>query len=140
MAEAVLRHLIEKRGLGDKIKVDSAGTGDWHIGHPPHQGTQTILHENKIKFDGIVARQVQEKDLEGFDYIIGMDVENIGNLHKMAGFKKTGTIARLLDFVSDADCQDVPDPYYTGNFEEVFTLVQKGCEGLLDTILREHEC
>lgn len=139
MAEAVFRDLVKREGLENEIIVDSAGTGDWHIGHPPHQGTQKILTKNKISFDGMKARKVHEKDLEEFDYIIGMDVENIGNLRKMAGYKKTGTISRLLDYVQETDVLDVPDPYYTGNFDEVFTLVQKGCEALLHTIRKEHK-
>lgn len=138
MAEAVFRNLVEREGLRDKITVDSAGTGDWHIGHPPHEGTQGILAENQISFEGIKARQVIKEDLESFDYIIAMDAENLGNLRRLAGYNKTGFIGRLLDFVPEAHLADVPDPYFTGNFEEVYQLVQEGCRNLLAEIRKQH--
>jgi len=139
MAEAVFRDLVKKEGLEGKIIVDSAGTGHWHIGKPPHRGTQEILTKHKINFEGIRARQVSEEDLSSFDYIIAMDVENLGNLRRLAGYNKTGFIGRLLDFVRDSDVADVPDPYYTGNFAEVYELIQKGCKNLLETIKKEHQ-
>ncbi|MBM7704316.1 low molecular weight protein-tyrosine-phosphatase [Metabacillus iocasae] len=137
MAEAVFRDLVEKRGLSDRIKVDSAGTGDWHIGHPPHEGTRGILTEKNISFEGMKARQVIMEDLSAFDYIIGMDAENMGNLRRLAGFNKTGYMGRLLDFVPKAKIEDVPDPYFTGNFDEVYELVTEGCSRLLDYIVKE---
>jgi protein-tyrosine phosphatase len=137
MAEAIFRHLVKERGLEDKITVDSAGTGNWHVGEPPHKGTQLILKKNNIDFSGIRARQINREDLQTFDYIIAMDAENIGNLRRLAGYNKTGFISRLLDFVPDSEMADVPDPYYTGNFAQVYELIQKGCEHLLDTIIKE---
>jgi protein-tyrosine phosphatase len=137
MAEAIFRDLVKKEGLEDKIMIDSAGTGNWHIGKPPHEGTQQILRKNDIDFTGIRARQISEEDLQTFDYIIAMDVENVGNLRRLAGYTKTGFIGRLLDFVPDSDVADVPDPYYTGNFMEVYELIQKGCQHLLETIKKE---
>lgn len=138
MAEAIFRHLVKERGMEHQITIDSAGTGDWHIGNPPHQGTQDILTKHQIGFEGIKARQVKESDLADFDYIIAMDAENIGNLKKMAGFNQAGYVGRLLDFVPDAQLNDVPDPYFTGNFDEVYELVTKGCENLLADIINKH--
>ncbi|WP_027410733.1 low molecular weight protein-tyrosine-phosphatase [Anoxybacteroides tepidamans] len=137
MAEAIFRDLVKKEGLEEQIVVDSAGTGNWHIGKPPHEGTQQVLTKKGIDFSGIRARQIGEKDLREFDYIIAMDVENVGNLRRLAGYNKVGFIGRLLDFVPDSDVADVPDPYYTGNFAEVYELIQKGCRHLLETIKRE---
>jgi protein-tyrosine phosphatase len=137
MAEAIFRDLVKKEGLEQHIEIDSAGTGNWHIGKPPHEGTQRILTEKGIGFDGIRARQIREDDLRTFDYIIAMDVENVGNLRRLAGQNKAGFIGRLLDFVPDSDIADVPDPYYTGNFAEVYELIEKGCRHLLETIKKE---
>ncbi|MDQ0163504.1 low molecular weight protein-tyrosine-phosphatase [Aeribacillus alveayuensis] len=138
MAEAVFRDLVKKEGLEDKIMVDSAGTGNWHVGKPPHEGTRKILDQYQISYEGLKARQVEKEDLFNFDYIIGMDTENIGNLRRLATFSKTGHIGRLMDYVKDRDLVDVPDPYFTGNFEEVYEMVQKGCKGLLETIKKEY--
>jgi protein-tyrosine phosphatase len=119
MAEAVMRHLIQKEGLEREILVDSAGTGNWHIGKPPHEGTCHILNLNQISYEGQKARQLTKEDLTSFDYIIGMDNENIGNIRRLAGYNQTSEIARLLDYIEDYPIADVPDPYYTGNFNEV---------------------
>jgi protein-tyrosine phosphatase len=137
MAEAIFRHLVKEKGLEGKITVDSAGTGNWHVDEPPHEGTQLILKKNNIDFSGIRARQIDQRDLQTFDYIIAMDAENVGNLRRLAGYNKTGFIGRLLDFVPDSEMADVPDPYYTGNFAQVYELIQKGCEHLLETIIKE---
>ncbi|MNC98809.1 Low molecular weight protein-tyrosine-phosphatase YfkJ [compost metagenome] len=66
-----------------------------------------------------------------------MDAENVGNLRRLAGYNKTGFIGRILDFVPNSEIADVPDPYYTGNFAEVYELIRKGCEHLLETIIKE---
>lgn len=138
MAEAVFRHLVNERGLDGQIVVDSAGTGSWHVGEPPHEGTRRILSENDIDYSGIRARQVGRRDLEEFDYIIAMDAANLSDLRRLAGPNSPAVIARLLDFVPDREKDDVPDPYYTGNFAEVYRLIRSGCEHLLDAIVRDH--
>jgi protein-tyrosine phosphatase len=148
MAEAVFRHKVKEAGLEGQIEVDSAGTGDWHIGEPPHRGTRNILTQNKISHSGITARQVQPEDLQKFDYIIAMDASNLRNLERLVsgtgGFKGDGQerrphIARMLDFLPDSPVADVPDPYYTGNFEEVYDMIDRSCDRLLAWILeRSH--
>lgn len=97
------------------------------------------MRREGISFEGMLARQVSEQDLADFDYIIAMDAENIGSLRSMAGFKNTSHIKRLLDYVEDSDLADVPDPYYTGNFEEVCQLIKSGCEHLLASIQKEKQ-
>ncbi|MGO4888390.1 low molecular weight protein-tyrosine-phosphatase [Anaerobacillus sp. MEB173] len=139
MAEAVFRHKVSEANLNHQIEIDSAGTGHWHVGKGPHEGTRTILNENNISYEGIVARQVVEDDLTSYDYIIAMDAENLGHLHRMAGRTNTGEIARLLDFLPKAKMEDVPDPYFTGNFEEVYSLVDGACEELLSYICKQKQ-
>jgi len=139
MAEAIFRHLVKERGFEGRIAVDSAGTGSWHVGEPPHEGTRRILNENAIDYSGIRARQVGRRDLEEFDYIIAMDAANLNDLRQLAESNdSSAVIARLLDFVPDREKDDVPDPYYTGNFAEVYRLVRSGCEHLLEAIIRDH--
>ncbi|WP_071396142.1 low molecular weight protein-tyrosine-phosphatase [Bacillus tuaregi] len=133
MAEAMFRDLVRKEGLEAVIKMDSAGTGDWHIGHPPHEGTREILKKNQISYKGLKARKVTSDDLS-YDYIIGMDVENIKNIKKVGSIPSHVKVKRLLDFVEDKQEKNVPDPYYSGNFEEVYELVKEGTEKLLEEI------
>lgn len=137
MAEAVFRKMVEDAGLSGKIEIDSAGLGDWHAGEPPHRGTQEILNRYKIMHKGIRSRQIKKADLNTFDYIVGMDADN------MVGLRKLGTVSeqrgfRLLELVEDSQVKDVPDPYYTGNFDETYDLVTRGCQALLEKIRRVH--
>lgn len=137
MAEAVFRDLVRKNNLSDKIEVDSAGTGNWHVGNPPHEGTRKILEQENISYEGITARQVSENDWSDFDYIIAMDDDNIAELDKL----KTSDVetAKLMDFVEDAPEENVPDPYFTGNFDYTYELVSAGCENLLNYIIEKHD-
>lgn len=137
MAEAIFREKVKNEGLADRIKVDSAGTGDWHIGNPPHEGTREILKAKRISDEGLFARQIKASDLNDYDYIIAMDTENVKNIKKLAGRSSTVKIKRLLDFVDDHLLTDVPDPYFTGNFDEVYELINEGCECLLREIKKE---
>ncbi|MFJ7408365.1 MULTISPECIES: low molecular weight protein-tyrosine-phosphatase [unclassified Lysinibacillus] len=137
MAEAVMRDLIEKAKLNDKIKVDSAATSSWHIGEPPHRGTQDKLREYGISMIGIQSRQLHKRDFEQFDYIIGMDENNIRNIYTMLGNPDSPKIFRFLDLTDHR--MDVPDPYYTGDFQETYDLVLEGCRALLDKIKHEQK-
>ncbi|MFE8701466.1 low molecular weight protein-tyrosine-phosphatase [Cytobacillus sp. FJAT-54145] len=134
MAEAMFRYLVKREGLEHKIMTDSAGTGNWHIGKPPHEGTKNILKKNQISTEGLTARQVKTRDLEEFDYIIAMDVNNQRDIEKLKAANPKAKISLLLDHAKTVGTRDVPDPYYTGNFEEVFQMVKEGCEQLLENI------
>lgn len=135
MAEAVFTQMVKEAGLADQISVDSAGTGSWHVGETPHQGTQRILREKGIPYSGR-ARQITPADLTPDTYIIAMDSNNITALRRQTG--DHDKVYRLLEFAENAGVQDVPDPYYSGNFAYVYDLVADGCRGLLATI-REWE-
>lgn len=135
MAEAVMRDLVEKNGLSDNITVDSAATSGWHVGEAPHKGTLSKLKEYQISTTGMKARQLQEGDFEQFDYIIGMDSSNVRNIREMLGQPDHPKIFRFLDLTPHK--KDVPDPYYTGDFQETYDLVKEGCEVLLKKIMKE---
>jgi len=136
MAEAVFQKLVDDAGLSQKISVDSAGTGSWHVGERAHPETRRVLTKHDIPYDGR-ARQVQLDDMSSTDsYIIVMDQSNMSDLQSRYG--RHPRLHRLLDFAVDAGVRDVPDPYYSGRFEELFQLVANGCRGLLAAI-REYE-
>lgn len=135
MAEAIMRALVDKEELNSKISVDSAGTGSWHIGNPPHEGTLKKLAEYNISTEGLFARQFSEKDFDEYDYIVGMDESNIQNIYKMTGQPVHPKIIRLLDLTEEK--KDVPDPYFTGDFQETYNLVSEGCRVLLEKIKAE---
>ncbi len=132
MAEAIFRDLVKKENLSDKIEVDSGGTGNWHSGNVPHKGTRTLLDREKISYEGILARQVEENDWDAFDYIIAMDEQNIEDLGKIHKADDSVIVMKLMDFVDNSPEVDVPDPYYTGNFDYTYQLVSAGCIQLLN--------
>ena len=131
MAEAVFNHLLAQEGLSDQFKVASAGTGNWHLGEPAHYGTRQVLAANGVACQG-TARRVTRAELEEADYVVAMDRSNAATLRRMAsGAALDGRLHLLLDFAAGTQRQDVPDPYYEGNFELVYRLVNDACEGLL---------
>ncbi len=136
MAEAVFRLMVVRAGLAGRIAADSAGTGGWHAGEQPHQCTRRILRERGIDYTH-AARQVTGDDFVRFDYLIALDNGHMFELRARA--ERSGAqLARLLDFAPNAPTRDVPDPYYDGHFAEVYTLVEQGCQGLLEHIIAEH--
>jgi protein-tyrosine phosphatase len=129
MAEAVLRHKLQLRGLENHVTVDSAGTGNWHAGDPPHVGTRRILEKKGVSWERIVARQIRLTDLLHFDYILTMDDDNLRTVKQMG--KTTGVIAPILSFIPDLGVTEVPDPYYDGRFSEVYDLLDAACDGFI---------
>jgi protein-tyrosine phosphatase len=134
MAEAVFRELIKGEGLENAITVDSAGTGDWHIGHPPHEGTRALLDRYAISYSGMKARQLAKSDGGSFDLIIAMDTRNEQDIRESLGLPVKAEIIRFLSLLPEKGIVDVPDPYYSGNFDEVFELVKEGSEKLLEKV------
>lgn len=133
MAEAILRNMVAAQGIAHKVQIDSAGVGGWHEGGRPHQGTRAVLDRHGISHEGITARKVNEKDLETSDFIVAMDAGNIQGLERVGAFRD-GQVFRLLDVVAESTEKDIPDPYYTGNFDLVYDLISLGCERLLPRI------
>ena len=132
MAEAIMRQRLKERGISDVI-VHSRGTGRWNLGEPPHQGTQKILKQHHIPFDGIVSELFEPDD--DFDYIIAMDQSNVDNIKSINPNLK-GQLFKLLEF-SNMEETDVPDPYYTNNFEGVYDMVRSSCDNLIDFIVKD---
>ncbi|MCR2823010.1 low molecular weight protein-tyrosine-phosphatase [Lederbergia panacisoli] len=137
MAEAIFRDMVEKYCLGGEILIDSAGTSSWHVGARPHKGTLRKLDEYRISSEGMFGRQFIKKDIEEFDYIIGMDEMNIRDIYDICGKPKHPKVMRLLDLTDKK--ADVPDPYYTGDFQETYDLLLDGCQRLLEKIKSEME-
>jgi protein-tyrosine phosphatase len=139
MAEAVFQHMVNEAGLSDQIRVDSAGTGGWHVGESAHRGTLGVLKKYDIPYNGR-ARQLARQDFSAFDYILAMDKSNLVDLQHYA----TGSDAEIRLFLSYANAagsvmeDEVPDPYYDGRFEYVYDLVRKGSAALLEHIRREN--
>ena len=137
MAEAVFAQLVDQAGLADRFEISSAGTGDWHVGESPHPGTQEALRRHGVPLvHGKRARRVDAALLAGADYIIAMDEGHVIDLREY-GPHADGKVSRLLDYAPDRPLRDVPDPYYTGKYEEVYQLVNAAARGLLEHIQQD---
>ena len=137
MAEAVFRDLVKKEGLADRFEIASAGTGDWHVGEPPHRGTRETLKRHGIEPNGLVAKHVSQAMLDRADYVVAMDYENLADLRSWRIDRQK--VSRILDYALDVEVRDVPDPYYDGRFELVYQLVSIGSAGLLQQIREQHQ-
>ena len=136
MAEGVLQKMVDDAGLSDQIQVDSAGTGSWHIGERAHSGTRNILAKHGVSYNGRARRIRPDDYADDSNYVIAMDSSNLADLQ--AKDNKHPRMFRLLEFAGQTDLVDIPDPYYNGNFEQVYHLIEDGCEGLL-AVIRENE-
>ncbi|MCG6987104.1 MAG: low molecular weight phosphotyrosine protein phosphatase [Gemmatimonadetes bacterium] len=136
LAEGVLRHLVQERGLGDRFEIDSAGTGDWHMGQPPDERSVQVASAHGITLGGR-ARRVRREDLDHFDLVVAMDRENLRDLQRLAdGSGPRARLHLLSDFDPEADHPDVPDPYYEdlSGFETLYRTVHRACESLLEQL------
>jgi protein-tyrosine phosphatase len=136
LAEGILRHLVAERGLADRFEIDSAGTGDWHMGQPPDERSVRVASAHGITLGGS-ARRVRREDLERFDLVVAMDRDNLRDLERLAdGSGHHARLHLLRDFDPEADNPDVADPYYEGpsGFASLYRTVRRACEGLLEQL------
>lgn len=133
-AEAVFRHKMQAKGLN--LKIDSAGTLGAHAKEKPDHRAQKTGAERGYSFDGIKARKVTKQDFTDFDLILAMDYDNIEELKKVAPSSELNKIHLMLDFATNHEEDQVPDPYYGGakGFDYVLDLVEAGSDGLLEKI------
>ena len=129
MAQSVLQHLVNNRGLSDLFYIDSAATSREEIGNSPHYGTVRKLQQVGIPVIPHRAIQMTRQDYLDYDYLIGMDTANIRNMNAIAGGDPQGKIYKLLSFAGED--RDVADPWYTGDFDATYRDVMAGCEGFL---------
>ena len=124
MAEGLMKAYSEKNRV--PLVVDSAGTSSWEVGNPPHAGTQKILKSLGISTKRMRARQVTKADFDKFDFIIAMDQANLSDLRQIAPKKQQEKLYSYLSVVPGKSEMPVPDPWYTGDFQETLELLQAG--------------
>jgi protein-tyrosine phosphatase len=138
-AEGTMRALVREAGLEEEIEIDSAGTGSWHVGHPPDERATAAASARGIVLEG-AARRVRAEDFDDYDLMIAMDAANHRELRELAPGPEQRAKVRLLREFDPASAQtgdlDVPDPYYGAGdgFELVLDLVDASCRGLLAQI------
>ena len=127
-AEGVLRHLAQQTGI--PVEVESAGTGDWHVGQAPDERAQHHARGRGYDLSAQRARVVQPGDFERFDRILAMDRGHLRILQRMSPPQHRHKLRMLVEG------HDVPDPYHGGaeGFEQVLDMVEAACRGLLEEL------
>lgn len=136
-AHAVFQKCVSDNGLSDIINIDSAGTGDWHIGRPPDQRSSEKAKEFGYDLSDLRARLVETTDFENFNYILVMDSKNLADVRKLAPKDYKAKIELLLNYSARSrvdNIYEVPDPYFGGEdgFDHVLNLIEDATLGFLD--------
>ena len=125
MAEFVMKSLT------DDYEIESRATSSWEHGNPIHKGTQAIFKSHDVDYDSSkTSLQISKRDFEYFDYILGMDESNVSDLRQMCP-------QSLKHKIHPFATESVPDPWYTGDFEETYDRVLTGCRDWLARLENE---
>ncbi|KGS86642.1 low molecular weight phosphotyrosine phosphatase family protein [Burkholderia pseudomallei MSHR7500] len=135
-AEGVMRHQVAAAGLDGAIEIDSAGTGDWHVGEAPDARAQQAARARGYDLSALRARQIGDADFERFDLVLAMDGANLAALRKRCPPQYRGKVRLLMEFAGDGSAGDIADPYFGGarGFEQVLDQCEAACCGLLDSL------
>lgn len=137
-AQGVFEHKVRERGLQDRIRVDSCGTSDWHVGEQPDPRTLKEAASRGYDLGACRGRQIEPADFDSFDYILAMDRANLRALEVLRPANHRGHLGLFLEFAPGTGEIEVPDPYHGGKagFTRVMELVEAASDGLLDHLER----
>jgi len=138
MAEGIVRDRIEELGLD--VELDSAGTGDYHIGEGPDKRAQANMRQNGHDISDLKARQFKAKDFDAFDRIFVMDQSNYQNVLSLARTDADKEKVELfLNLASPGSDAEVPDPYFGGEsgFQHVYELLNESADKLMEELSNE---
>lgn len=143
-AEVVFRKMVIDQNLHEFFEIDSAGTGDWHVGHSPDSRATSAAAKRDMDLSTLKARLVEPDDFDYFDYIFAMDKENYKNLCLMSPSAEQDKISLFLCQGSENSTnnyEDVPDPYYSGDdgFELVLDLIEEASTNIIATLVTKHK-
>lgn len=141
LAEGVFRQRVKDAGLEDRIRIASAGTGDWHVGKPPDSRMVATAHARGVDLSPQRAQVLTPALIAASDLVLVMDRENLRNARALTS--DPALLARIRRFRDDdpePGDGDVPDPYYGGDegFVEVYEIVERTAHALLERLRREH--
>ena len=138
-AHGVFQSMVDDANLGHAIKVESAGTHNYHVGNPPDLRSQATAFENGVDLSGLRARKFVTQDFIEFDYLIGMDSNNLRDMLSIKPESYTSKAGLMLEYSSKYQQREVPDPYYGNDgFELVFDMIHDASTGLLQHIREKY--
>ncbi|ELY22096.1 low molecular weight protein-tyrosine-phosphatase [Vreelandella titanicae] len=137
-AEGVFRRALERAGLADEVEIDSCGVGSWHVGKAPDARAQQAALLRGIDISDLHARQLSEHDFTQFDYVLGMDQDNLRAMRELKPANSQAHVGLFLDFAGTPGAE-VPDPYFGGDegFEKALDMIEAASEGLIRHLKRE---
>ena len=133
MAQCVMQHMLDERGLSGRFVIDSAATTNEEIGNPIYAPARRKLNAEGVPVLSNRARRIRADEAEDWDYIVCMDEENIWHLQRILGAHNMGKVTKLLEHAGVH--RDVADPWYTGDFDATYRDVVDGCAALLDSLV-----
>lgn len=134
LAEAALRAEAARAGLA--VEVDSAGTGDWHVGSPPDQRAQAVALKHGIDISAYRGRQVTADDFRRFDHVFALDAENLSNLRRIRPADGMADLRLLMDLVPGREGCDVTDPYFgdRAGFDVTWSDVTRAARAIVEQL------
>lgn len=129
-AEAVLRK------MDPTLHVDSAGTSGWHIGDPPYGPAIAAAAGRGYDLAPLRARKFVPDDFQAFDLILAMDAKNLRDIEALRPAGAMTEVALFTDYAEGVQGSDVPDPYYTRDFEGALTLIETAAAGVISSLSR----
>lgn len=137
MAEFIFKDIIKKNCLEEDFFIDSAATSDYNEKNKNsiYLEARNVLIKNNITFNDRISRQMKKEDYYKFDYILGMEEENIKNILKIVKIDSENKIFKLLDFTENP--RDIIDPWYYENFDATYNDIKYGCEKFLEYLLNK---
>lgn len=138
MAEGALRHHLAASPLAGRVEVDSAGTGDWHVGEPPDRRAIACARQHGVDIAGLRARQLRREDFERFDWLLCADGQNLRDVRQLAPMELGHKAELLLEWTGIQAGGSVPDPYTGGpkDFEHVWQLVDSAARAAIRRLSR----
>ena len=131
LAEGVLKYKIQKKGLN--WHIDSAGTGDWHVGELPDKRSIAVAKKYGIDLTDQRARHFKRNDLDTFDLILVMDKDNYFDVVRhVKTEEQRKKVQYIMNFARPNSNAIVPDPYYDNRFEYVYQLLDEACDAVIE--------
>lgn len=122
------------RAFAPHLWLDSAGTSDWHVGEPPYAPMQSAANARGVDLSALQARQFDKEDFTAFDLIVAMDHSNRQRIEALRPAGNQTPVTLFAEYAQGWSTQEVPDPYYTRDFDGVLDLIEDAARGLIATL------
>ena len=132
MAEFIFKDMIYKNKRRYKMMCSSRATSYEEIGNDIYPDARKVLEKNSVNIEKHSAKRINKEDYDKYDFIIAMEDKNIKDILNIIGHDKDNKVHKILEYTDNS--QDIEDPWYTGRFDYVYDLINKGCIGLFNYI------